>query len=468
MPSRLTLAAERYAAARLLRLLAVAAIVLPLAVLAGGSLVAWQNKQKEAWDSTARLADLVYEGVSKLFDAQLLVLEQAQALTEGLDATQLAAHQDEVHRRLSAMLAHLPHVRDAFIVGPEGRAVIDGVNFPAPYGNDLTDRDYVQYFRDGGQGLFVSTAGRRKADGLPFFALAIARNPNGPFAGVVATSVAPEYFEGYFRQAARAYGSPDDRAIAIRRADGPMLVRSPARPNQDTTDDAETARRISQSAGDRGRFEIDLPDAGQHRLVAWRRLPAFNMVVLSSLDRASVVRDWAHSIVTQLYFGVPVTLALFVITLLALRRTRQATLAAERAAAEMTRREQAEEAVRQGQKMEALGQLTGGVAHDFNNLLAVILGSAELARRRTPDRVGPLLDNIIHAGHRAATLTRQLLSFSRTQNVDPRVVDLRVALPRMLELLKPSLRGDIALSVDVAADVWPVRDRSWRSSRSRC
>ncbi len=63
--------------------------------------------------------------------------------------------------------------------------------------------------------------------------------------------------------------------------------------------------------------------------------------------------------------------------------------------------------------MEALGKLTGGVAHDFNNLLAVIQGNAELAKTRSPENIPRLLDNILHAAQRGATLTRQLLSFSR-------------------------------------------------------
>jgi two-component system NtrC family sensor kinase len=194
----------------------------------------------------------------------------------------------------------------------------------------------------------------------------------------------------------------------------------------------------------------------QTRLVAWRRLPGVDMVVISSVARAAVLRAWATTMLPYLCVGLFVMVALLSMTLLALRHARLANAAEQQAEVERNRRRQAEDAIRQGQKMEALGKLTGGVAHDFNNLLAVILGSAELAKRRPPDKAQRLLDNIIHAGQRGATLTRQLLSFSRAQALQPKVLDPHAELPRMLGLLRPSLPNDIAIETDLAQDVWPV------------
>jgi PAS domain S-box-containing protein len=124
-------------------------------------------------------------------------------------------------------------------------------------------------------------------------------------------------------------------------------------------------------------------------------------------------------------------------------------------ARDLTDREQLEAQLRQAQKMEAIGQLTGGVAHDFNNLLAVIMGSAELAKRR-PANSGSLIDNILRAGERGVALTRQLLSFSRRQPAERQAIDLQVEVPRIVGMLRTSLRGDIALTATVADDVWPV------------
>jgi two-component system, NtrC family, sensor kinase len=107
-------------------------------------------------------------------------------------------------------------------------------------------------------------------------------------------------------------------------------------------------------------------------------------------------------------------------------------------------------------RLQALGQLTGGVAHDFNNLLTVIIGNAELARMHASGVPGRLLDGVLRAAARAENLTRQLLTFSRRQAIRPVVIDLRKRLPKLLEMLQPSLRADIAVGVDIDPALWPV------------
>ena len=125
-------------------------------------------------------------------------------------------------------------------------------------------------------------------------------------------------------------------------------------------------------------------------------------------------------------------------------------------ARDLTEHERLETQLRHAQKMEAIGQLTGGVAHDFNNLLAVIAGNAELARRRGEAHLPRLLDNILRATDRGVALTRQLLSFSRRQSSNPQVINLRAEAPRVTEMLRTSLRGNIRLTMSVAQDVWPI------------
>jgi PAS domain S-box-containing protein len=129
-----------------------------------------------------------------------------------------------------------------------------------------------------------------------------------------------------------------------------------------------------------------------------------------------------------------------------------------KAALDMTGQTRAEAALRHSQKMEALGKLTGGVAHDFNNILAVVSGNAELAVRKQQEGASPTkqLANIIVAAERATGLTRQLLSFSRKNPMTPKVIDLKAALPQIMNMLGPSLRGDINVLTDVSRDVWTV------------
>ncbi|BBK42522.1 histidine kinase [Allostella vacuolata] len=103
--------------------------------------------------------------------------------------------------------------------------------------------------------------------------------------------------------------------------------------------------------------------------------------------------------------------------------------------------EQAREALFQAQKMDALGQLTGGVAHDFNNLLMAILGSLELVQRRLPDdpRIRALIDNAVQGARRGASLTQRLLAFARRQELRLEPVDLPLLVHGMTDLLQRSL-----------------------------
>ena len=125
-------------------------------------------------------------------------------------------------------------------------------------------------------------------------------------------------------------------------------------------------------------------------------------------------------------------------------------------ARDLTEHAELEARLRQAQKMEAIGKLTGGVAHDFNNLLAVITGNAELAKRRGAAHLPRLLENILRASERGTALTRQLLSFSRRQAANPQVIDLRVEVPRVAEMLRASLRRNVRLAVSVADELWPI------------
>ncbi len=140
--------------------------------------------------------------------------------------------------------------------------------------------------------------------------------------------------------------------------------------------------------------------------------------------------------------------------------TRAAELASanEHLRLEMTEREKAEEALRQGQKMEAIGKLTGGVAHDFNNLLMVASSGLDMMERTAdPARRAILKDGIRQAIERGASLTRQLLSFSRRAPLNPETVDLAARIEGMRVMLERSLREDIEVRLRLAPDLWPVR-----------
>lgn len=119
-------------------------------------------------------------------------------------------------------------------------------------------------------------------------------------------------------------------------------------------------------------------------------------------------------------------------------------------------REQAEAQLRQAQKMEALGQLTGGVAHDFNNMLAIIVGNLDMLIRRLggQEKLVSLAENALSGANRAAALTKGLLAFSRQQPLDPRPTDVNKCVGDMSELLRRALGEHIAVETVLGGGLW--------------
>jgi PAS domain S-box-containing protein len=123
------------------------------------------------------------------------------------------------------------------------------------------------------------------------------------------------------------------------------------------------------------------------------------------------------------------------------------------------RLEETQEALRQAQKMEAVGQLTGGVAHDFNNLLQVVVGNLETLQRRLPDNLGRLkraADNAMAGAQRAANLTQHLLAFSRRQPLNPRPVAINKLVAGMSDMLRRTLGEHVEVDTRLAPDLWHV------------
>ncbi len=126
---------------------------------------------------------------------------------------------------------------------------------------------------------------------------------------------------------------------------------------------------------------------------------------------------------------------------------------------DVTEQRAMEQRLLQSQRLEAIGQLTGGVAHDFNNLLTVILGNAELMEELLPpdDPVLPFVAMSRTAAERGASLTQSLLAFARRQPLDARPVDVGAVLRGMATMLKRTLGEQVVLRLDTPADLWPAR-----------
>ena len=175
-----------------------------------------------------------------------------------------------------------------------------------------------------------------------------------------------------------------------------------------------------------------------------------------------------EEIQTEMRLHLPVGERYFDFAMRPLRDQHGAVIGAVPEAIDITERRQGEEALRQSQKMEAVGQLTGGVAHDFNNLLTIIRSATDFLRRRElpEERRRRYIDAISETVERASKLTGQLLAFARRQPLKPQVFNVGTQVEAVAQLIRPLVGARIRIDVDIA-DARLLRDRRHRAIRDR-
>jgi signal transduction histidine kinase/ActR/RegA family two-component response regulator len=138
-------------------------------------------------------------------------------------------------------------------------------------------------------------------------------------------------------------------------------------------------------------------------------------------------------------------------------RTAELEAANRELASQIVEREKVESALRQAQRLEAVGQLTSGVAHDFNNLLTVVLGTVRMLRKRITDpEATRMLTMMSEAAERGAKLTAQLLAFSRRQKLEPKPVDLNDTVTSMRDMLQSTMGGSVRIETVLSPRLWPA------------
>jgi len=291
--------------------------------------------------------------------------------------------------------------------------------------------------------------------------------PDGGFAGIASGRIDTRYFEDFYRAVELHEGG----TILLHLRDGTVLARYPHNDAVIGTSYADLPpfKDILAHAM-AGTVIMDSPLDGQDRVLAIRALKAFPLAVNVSVDEQQVLQGWrrqAWFFGFGAFFICMVTISLM---LLLASRSRQveklvvefrnakeaAELANLRLVEQMEERERAEAALRQAQRIEAVGRLTGGVAHDFNNLLTVVLGNIELLSSAVPPdpHSQALLAAMRSAAERGATLTGQLLAFARRQPLVPRPIDLNAVVEGMQDLLRSALGSTVRIETWQAPDLW--------------
>jgi two-component system NtrC family sensor kinase len=431
----------RESAIRLLQLMMIASLVLPAAFYGYACWVGYRDVHAVADERIERSLDVMQEQSLKVFETIDRTFAEINEIVRGMSDEDIRVDAPRLHERLAAIVATMPQLNAILIIGRDGRAIAASAHAALPAGVDFADRDYFRAQRDGHPGTFVGDMRSPQLPGIEgdFFGLSRRlESPDGSFNGVIAVAVRPSYFEDFYALIGQTPGS----FYALVRADGAYLARYPVLGDRSKRlSPASTFRSQTAQGFEHGMYTANSEIDGISRRFGFRALPGFPIYALAGVTSAALRTEWLTTMAMHLIFGVPATLLIFALLWLALRRTR-------RLYQEADRREAAEDALRQAQRLEAIGQLTGGVAHDFNNLLMIVSGSVHRLRRDvTDEQQTRLLDAISNATQRGESLTRQLLAFSRRQTLQPTVIDLSERLLELKDMLSRSLRGDIEIRV---------------------
>ena len=439
--------ARRDAALRLLKTMLAASIVIPAALFSYASWINYQDSIAHADEQLTASLNILSEHASKVFQSIDLAVTSVDAIAGDLPDEQIKARQEALHYQLTKLEKALATVDAIFIADRNGRALASSAIFPLPPDTSVADRDYFQAQAERNAGTYVGAVLQSRATKERFFGVSRRRPADdGQFTGIIMISVVPKVFTEFYKQLA----GDTSASFSLARSDGAILARYPAPPGDVTHfgPDSEFIRNIGRQP-ERGIVTTTSIDGTQRR-IAYRKLGYSDLYVSDGLPTDEIYSRWIRLMASHLIFGIPATLFLFGLVLLTIRRTQAFYAEAER-------REVAEQALRQSQKMEAVGQLTGGVAHDFNNLLTIIIGNLGIAKRGVVEaRAERALNNALVGAERAAQLTQRLLAFSRRQPLNPRVLDVNKLIVSISDLLVRTLGENIELESIGAAGLWKV------------
>ncbi|MCK1358621.1 ATP-binding protein [Bradyrhizobium sp. 199] len=435
---------------RLLQWMMAASLALPIALFAIAATISYTSTRDIADREIERTLDVVHEHALKVFETIDRSLAELNEVVRGLSDDTIRAREPGLHRRLKRLADSLPQLKSAWIFDADGKALVNSLASPPP-ALGFADRDYFYAHVDQTIGTFIGTAltPRPPYQGARFFGVSRRRDSeDGRFIGVIQASVLPEYFESFYARIGPDAGS----FFAMGRADGVLLGHFPRLDRDLRLDPTGPVGREIAARPEHGLITIAWPSDGIERRIGYRRVSEYPIYVSAGLETSAIRARWFATIGQHLVFGIPATALLFLLLALALRRTQHLQ-------AEAAKRREAEEALKHSQRLEALGQLTGGVAHDFNNLLTVIRASVDLLNRpQLPEeRRQRYITAIADAVARAAKLTSQLLAFARRQTLKPEVFDVGERMQALHDMLTPLLGPAIEIAMRLPAEPCLVR-----------
>jgi two-component system NtrC family sensor kinase len=438
---------------RLMRLAMAGSLLFPCLLFAYASWTGYRNAKTLADERLVRSLDVQQEEASKSFQLIELALNDATELVAGMTDQDIRDNEQRLFLQLKKFTDAITIVQSVWIYDKDGNALVSSRVHPTPAQN-FADRDFYLAHVTSDTGIYYGQVYNSAYNGQPYFTVSKRLDHDGTFAGVVEVSVLPSNFFHFYSTLAYTEGLQ----YGLLRDDGLFLARYPAAPTAatDRLDEHTNFHRTIVQNREGGLYTTVSPIDGIERRFAVRRFGQTPLYLSAGIANATIRSGWIAAVASHLVFGVPATLLLFFTLLTVLRRT-------QRLYEEIDRRSVAEDSLRQSQKLEAIGHLTGGVAHDFNNLLTIIIGNLEVAQRQLESwadgaqiKLARRIDNAMHGAQRAATLTKRLLAFSRQQPLSPTTLDVNRLLNGLSDFLRRALGEEISMEIVGGAGLWPV------------
>jgi len=423
-----------------LRLAVLLAALVPLAFFAGAARLSYLDAVKATSARLDELARAAEDHAARILERNELVMQQMLQLLKDDDDEALRKREAQLHEVATAILLRLPHIGSITVKNAQGDVLMS--TFFPPASRTLAGPDWKLLADRANDEVMLTVSKQRSlASGAP--------------GGVVELTLNRSYFDEFYRRLTEG----DSRLTAALLNGAGVLVASwPPVPLSDTLlAHGPLVKRIKAGEARGALLESGVLASAGQRYAAFRKVGDEPLYVAVTQDMASALADWKHQMLVLGAILFPITLALVGASWLALRRTRREIEARRRLRDEAQQREHAEEALRQAQKLDALGQLAGGLAHDFNNLLMVVSANAELLGRAVPQAAArPELGSILRAVDGGGKLTRRLLGFSRKRAHHPEVIRPQAALDGMLDLLRTTAGKAVEITLQVDAETPPI------------
>ena len=439
------------------RVAIVLAAVLPLTILGIAAWVTHRDAGREAQRRLDEIAKSAEEHAARVMDRNDVVMQQVLELLKDDDDASIRAREAELHGVAMAILQRFRDIRSLSVWSRDGRLLVSTLFFPVPHKIQRVDWDY---FRPG-QGMASAGTLTRGivvdyASGERLYRSTKLRRQGGETGGEVELAFSPSSFNDPFR---RLIEGKTGHTLSLVSADGYVIGQWPSSAigTLMVRDESRLLQRVASGEA-RGTLGDDVFATGDGHFAAFRKVRDHALFVAAVEGPDSVFAQWKRHMFMLGAILLPITLALVIVAGVVLLRTRREIEARRRLTEESRQRQLAEESLRHAQRLDALGQLAGGLAHDFNNLLAIVSSSAELLPKVVPGAAGrPELLSIERAAQRGTRLTRRLLAFFRRQALEPELVCVGETLEEVRELLRTTAGRGIVLNIDVPADTPAIK-----------